>query len=55
MCEVLKINRSLVYYTPKEKSCDIKLENEIIAIFKNSRNNYGTRKIKKELDKKVQN
>lgn len=52
MCEVLKINRSLVYYTPKEKSCDSKLENEIIAIFKNSRNNYGTRKIKKELNKK---
>jgi transposase InsO family protein len=49
---VLKINRSLVYYIPKEKSCDSKLENEIIAIFKNSRNNYGTRKIKKELDKK---
>ena len=53
MCKVLKINRSLVYYTPKEKSCDSKLENEIIAIFKNSRNNYGTRKIKKKLDKKV--
>ncbi len=52
MCEVLKINRSLVYYTPKEKSCDSKLENEIIAIFKSSRNNYGIRKIKKELDKK---
>ncbi len=52
MCRVLKINRSLVYYTPKEKSCDSELENEIIGIFKNSRNNYGTRKIKKELDKK---
>lgn len=52
MCRVLKINRSLVYYTTKEKSCDSKLENKIIAIFKNSRNNYGTRKIKKELDKK---
>jgi len=52
MCKVLKINRSLVYYTPTEKSCDSKLENEIISIFKKSRNNYGTRKIKKELDKK---
>lgn len=52
MCKVLKINRSLVYYTPKEKFCDSKLENEIIAIFKKSRNNYGTRKIKRELDKK---
>lgn len=52
MCKVLKISRSLVYYTPKEKSFDSKLENEIINIFKKSRNNYGTRKIKKELDKK---
>lgn len=52
MYEILKINRSLVYYTPKEKSCDSKLENEIIAIFTNSRNNYGTRKIKKELNNK---
>lgn len=52
MCKILKISRSLVYYTPKEKSFDSKLENEIITIFKNSRNNYGTRKIKKELDKK---
>jgi len=52
MCRVLKINRSLVYYTPKEKSCESGLENKIIDIFKKSRNNYGTRKIKKELDKK---
>lgn len=52
MCKVLKINRSLIYYTPKEKSCDSKLENEIIDIFISSRNNYGTRKIKKELDKR---
>lgn len=52
MCKVLRISRSLVYYTPKEKSFDSKLENEIITIFKKSRNNYGTRKIKKELDKK---
>ncbi len=52
MCKTLKINRSLVYYTPKEKSCDSRLENTIITIFKNSRNNYGTRKIKKKLDKK---
>ena len=51
MCKILKISRSLVYYAHKEKSCDSKLENEIIAIFKKSRNNYGTRKIKKELDK----
>ncbi|SHK15592.1 Transposase InsO and inactivated derivatives [Tepidibacter formicigenes DSM 15518] len=52
MCKVLRISRNLVYYIPKEKSFDSKLENEIITIFKKSRNNYGTRKIKKELDKK---
>jgi putative transposase len=52
MCKKLKISRSLIYYTPKEKVVDSKLENEIITIFKKSRNNYGTRKIKKELDKK---
>ncbi|SHK40260.1 Transposase InsO and inactivated derivatives [Anaerobranca californiensis DSM 14826] len=51
MCKILKISRSLVYYTPKEKRVDSKLENEIITIFKKSRNNYGTRKIKKELEK----
>jgi hypothetical protein len=51
MCKLLNISRSLVYYTPVEKSCDSKLDNAIINIFKKSRNNYGTRKIKKELSK----
>ncbi|RKD27167.1 transposase [Caminicella sporogenes] len=51
MCEILNISRSLVYYTPKEKTRDSNLENKIIEIFKNSRNNYGTRKIKHELKK----
>ena len=52
MCKTLKISRSLVYYKHKTKSCDSKVENEIIDIFKDSRNNYGTRKIKRKLDKK---
>lgn len=50
MCKLLNISRSLVYYTPTEKSYDSTLENEIISIFKNSKNSYGTRKIKEELD-----
>ena len=52
MCRVLNISRSLVYYKPKKKTSNTKLENEIITIFKKSRNNYGTRKIKRELAKK---
>lgn len=51
MCRILKINRSNVYYNHKEKISDSKLENNIINFFKKSRNNYGTRKIKKDLDK----
>lgn len=52
MCKALNVSRSLIYYTPVEKTCDSKLENEIISIFKTSRNNYGTRKIKAELAKR---
>jgi transposase InsO family protein len=51
MCRLLNISRSLIYYKPKKKSCDSDLENQIISIFKKSRNNYGTRKIKRELAK----
>lgn len=52
MCRTLNISRSLIYYKPKKKSSDSKLENEIITIFKKSKNNYGQRKIKIELTKK---
>lgn len=52
MCKTLNISRGCVYYKPKKKSCNTKLENLIIAIFKKSKNNYGTRKIKKELAQK---
>lgn len=54
MCKLLKVPRSLVYYhlnkrkeVNKISEEEIKLENEIIKIFRESRNNYGTRKIKK--------
>lgn len=48
---MLKIPRSLVYYKKKQCKTDSSIENEIIRIFKSSRNNYGSRKIKKELKK----
>lgn len=51
MCRMLKIPRSLVYYRKKQHKINSKLENEIIRIFKESHNNYGARKIKKELSK----
>lgn len=51
MCRILAISRSVIYYIHKEISYDSKLENIIIKIFKKSRNNYGTRKIKIELEK----
>lgn len=58
MCEFLKVNRSLVYYhinnrlyLKKTKDKDIELVNLVKKIFKDSKNNFGTRKIKKELEK----
>lgn len=49
MCKLLNISRSLIYYTPKGQLYDSKLENLIVKIFKDSRNNYGSRKIKEKL------
>lgn len=51
MCRVLKISRSLIYYSKSEKETDFELKEKIKKIFEGSRNNYGTRKIKKELNK----
>lgn len=52
MCDVLQIPRSTYYYEAKERE-DHKEELTalIFEIFKNSRNIYGQRKIKKELEK----
>jgi putative transposase len=54
MCKLLKVPRSLVYYhiNTRQKASkiseeEVKLENAVIRIFRESRNNYGTRKIKK--------
>jgi transposase InsO family protein len=59
MSKLLKVPRSLVYYhinkraeVNKISEEEIQLENEIIDIFRKSRNNYGTRKIKRELKKR---
>lgn len=56
MCKLLKIPRSLVYYhlnnrkkLSKVSEEEVKLENAVIRIFRESRNNYGTRKIKEKL------
>ena len=51
MCRVLQVNRSTYYYEAKRKPDESELTSEITEIFKASRNNYGTRKIKKELMK----
>ena len=57
MCDVLQIPTSTFYYHAnlrgkrKQKAEDKELSKEISRIFKESRNNYGTRKIKKELAK----
>ena len=51
MCRVLQVNRSAYYYEAKQKPDESELVSEITEIFRVSRNNYGTRKIKKELMK----
>ena len=51
MCKLLNISRSLIYYKRKNKRIDKDLEEKIIKIFKESKNNYGSRKIKVELQK----
>jgi putative transposase len=52
LCKVLQISRSTYYYEAKQKTNESVLTSTIIEIFKASRNNYGTRKIKVELAKK---
>lgn len=52
MCKVLNIPRSSYYYEAAQKQPEDSLTAEIREIFRQSRNNYGTRKIKVELSKK---
>ena len=51
MCKFLKIARSSIYYRPVKRDEDTKISNNIKNIFEQSRSNYGSRKIKKELAK----
>lgn len=51
MCSVLQLPRSTYYYEAQEKRSEDKLDEAIQEIFYNSRNTYGTRKIKFELKK----
>lgn len=51
MCKVLKISRSSYYYEAAQKIDESDLVERIKEIFRISRDNYGTRKIKKELAK----
>lgn len=51
MCKVLNVSRNTYYYESKPKKDETQLVTDIIEIFRRSRNNYGTRKIKQELKK----
>ena len=51
MCKVLQVNRSTYYYESKAKEYTDEITPLVINIFKASRNNHGTRKIKVELKK----
>lgn len=53
MCRVLQISRSIYYYESIANPDESELISKIVDIFKSSRNNYGTRKIKVELKKQV--
>ena len=53
MCDVLQLPRSTYYYETKAKESDEEeLTSLIVQVFHESRQNYGTRKIKVELKKK---
>ncbi len=51
MCDILKISRGMVYYEFKTRVKESIIDNTVIQIFRKSKNNYGTRKIKVELEK----
>jgi transposase InsO family protein len=49
MCDLLDLNRSSYYYKSEPKPTDTELENAVIHEFYLSRQNYGTRKLKRQL------
>lgn len=50
MYRALGLPRSLVYYKRKLRKNNTELENRVIQIFKENKNNYGTRRIKVVLE-----
>jgi len=52
MSKILGVNRSTIYYKSKPKKVDTALENAVIKEFYNSRENYGTRKLKIVLNRR---
>lgn len=50
MCKILKVNESTYYY--KSKTNDDSLTKEIVSIFNDNRQVFGTRKIKEILKTK---
>jgi putative transposase len=52
MCKALGMNRSSYYYKEAEKTVDSELENAVIHEFRINRRVYGTRKLKKQLNRK---
>ena len=53
MCRCLKIARSTYYYEASPKQGQTELEQSIAQIFHDNRDVYGTRKLKKALNKMV--
>lgn len=51
MCKCLEISRSTYYYVATSETDETELEQTIEDIFRKNRNVYGSRKIKKELNK----
>ena len=51
MSKIFNIPRSLVYYKKKLRKNNNILENAVISIFRESKNNYGSRKLYVELKK----
>nr|WP_214735041.1 IS3 family transposase [Exiguobacterium sp. s154] len=51
MCKVLQLPRSTFYYESKKRPSVDDVTGDVIEIFRQSRENYGTRKIKIELQK----
>lgn len=54
MCKFLKVSRSSYYYEVKEKNTEKEeqIEKEVRDVYDESRNNFGARKIRKELMKR---